>query len=111
MLAADLPRPGALGPNLPVGNHPVRRERLRLRPRRHGVSNPRHQILMVAANSTRYSTSVRTFCMVAVLLSAGIVFADPVDDLVNREMAKHRIPGLALEVARPGTGSRTAAYG
>ncbi len=37
--------------------------------------------------------------------------ADPVDDLVKGEMAKHQIPGLALKVVQHGKAAKTAAYG
>lgn len=37
--------------------------------------------------------------------------ADPVDDLVKSEMAKHQIPGLALKVVQHGRETKTAAYG
>ena len=37
--------------------------------------------------------------------------ADPVDDLIKSEMARHQIPGLALKVVQHGKETKTAAYG
>src|ERR1017187_3955153 len=45
MLAVDLPRSRPVVANLPVRNHPVRRERDRVYHWHHGVSSARHQVL------------------------------------------------------------------
>jgi D-alanyl-D-alanine carboxypeptidase len=48
-----------------------------------------------------------SFC----LLLVASVRADKVDDFINTEMAKHRIPGLALAVVQTGQPTRTSVYG
>jgi len=54
---------------------------------------------------------VRIISLIAVSFFTWNCLADPVDDLVQREMAKHRIPGLAFEVVQHGKAKKTAAYG
>jgi CubicO group peptidase (beta-lactamase class C family) len=54
---------------------------------------------------------VRISYFIAVLILTFNCLADPVDDLVKSEMAKHQIPGLALEVVQHGKQTKTAAYG
>ena len=54
---------------------------------------------------------VRIISLIAVSFFTWKCLADPVDDLVKGEMAKHRIPGLALEVVQHGKATKTAAYG
>jgi CubicO group peptidase (beta-lactamase class C family) len=54
---------------------------------------------------------VRIICFFTGLFLALNCFADQVDDLVKGEMAKHQIPGLALEVVQHGKEVKTAAYG
>jgi D-alanyl-D-alanine carboxypeptidase len=45
------------------------------------------------------------------LLAAYPARADRVDDYVKGEMAKHRIPGVALRIVQNGKATKTAAYG
>ena len=51
-----------------------------------------------------------------IFIITGLLFtlnclADPVDDLIKSEMARHQIPGLALKVVQHGKETKTAAYG
>src|SRR5882757_847753 len=111
MLAADLPRPGPVDADLPVGNHPVRRERDGVCHRCHGLSGARHQVVMAEIEPPAYHPRVKIVYLIAGLFFTWNCLADPVDDLVKSEMAKHQIPGLALKVTQHGKEARTAAYG
>lgn len=60
----------------------------------------------------------RSFCLIAWLALVIVYFgcpksiwADGVDDLVQNEMRRHPIPGLALEIIQHGKPARIAAYG
>ena len=66
---------------------------------------------MAENKSGRYPAPVRTIYFFAGLLVTLNCLADPVDDLVKSEMAKHQIPGLALKVVQHGKETKTAAYG
>lgn len=66
---------------------------------------------MVEIEPARYPRPVRMIYIITGLILALNCPADPVDDLVKSEMAKHQIPGLALMVAQHGKETRTAAYG
>src|SRR5215213_169257 len=48
-----------------------------------------------------------SFCLLLVASAR----ADKVDEFINAEMAKHRIPGLALAVVQTGQPNRTSVYG
>lgn len=50
-------------------------------------------------------------CFISAVLFTGNCLADPVDELVKAEMAKHQIPGVALKVTQHGKETKTAAYG
>jgi len=58
-----------------------------------------------------YHRRVKIISLIAGLLFTWNCLADPVDDLVKAEMAKHQIPGLALKVTQHGKETKTAAYG
>ncbi len=51
------------------------------------------------------------FGLMLTLLAPGIAIADPVDSLVQQEMQKHQIAGLALMVAKDGQQIKTEGYG
>ena len=66
----------------------------------------------MAMNSTiRHVSRKRGIYLLIGCLFARISVADPVDDLVKDEMARHQIPGLALKVVQHGVEPKTAAYG
>ena len=50
------------------------------------------------------------FC-VALLSACASGYADPVDELIQKEMAGHQIPGLALTIVQNGKPIKTKAYG
>ncbi|MEJ0089438.1 MAG: serine hydrolase domain-containing protein [Limisphaerales bacterium] len=54
---------------------------------------------------------MRIICLITALFLALNCLADQVDDLIKDEIAKHQIPGLALEVVQQGKQVKTAAYG
>jgi D-alanyl-D-alanine carboxypeptidase len=54
---------------------------------------------------------MKAICFITGLLFTLNCLADPVDDLVKSEMAKHQIPGLTLKVTQHGKETKTAAYG
>lgn len=54
---------------------------------------------------------MRKIYLILFLLLARNCPADPVDDLVKSEMAKHQIPGLVIKIVQHGTETKTAAYG
>ena len=55
---------------------------------------------------------IRVSLLLACQLAAGApVFADAIDDYLQREMALRKIPGLGLAVARDGEVVRVSSYG
>jgi CubicO group peptidase (beta-lactamase class C family) len=69
------------------------------------------QVVVAEVKSDRYHQLMRMIYFSVGLLFTLNCFADPVDDLVKGEMAKHQIPGLALKVVQQGKETKTAAYG
>ena len=65
-----------------------------------------------AAAARRCDRARFAACGLAVLLGlAGPAAADPIDDYLRGEMARRKIPGLALAVARDGRVERISTYG
>ena len=66
---------------------------------------------MAAIKSVRYPRRVRKVYLITILIFGWNCLADPVDDLVKTEMAKHQIPGVTLKVMKHGMETKAAAYG
>src|ERR1051325_806299 len=59
-----------------------------------------------------YRTMMRSAILfLPVILLCSTVFADQVDDYLKDQMAKHRIPGIALRIIQNGQPVKTGTYG